>query len=71
MCIRLFIEKTIIHRDVKQDNLMLQYNEYIKVIELGIAKDRIGKDYTSSILGTAHYMPSEIILGKHYNCSVD
>ena len=43
---------------------MLQYNEYIKVIELGIAKDRIGKDYTSSILGTAHYMSSEIILGK-------
>ena len=49
---------------MKQDNLLLQYNEYIKVIDFGISQDRIGKDYTSSILGTAHYMPSEIILGK-------
>ena len=64
-------KKKIIHRDVKPDNLMLQYNGYIKVIDFGIAKDITGKDYTSSFLGTAHYMAPEIILGKHYNTSVD
>ena len=50
---------------------MLQYNGYIKVIDFGIAKDITGKDYTSSFLGTAYYMAPEIILGKHYNTSVD
>ena len=64
-------KKKIIHRDVKPDNLMLQYNGYIKVIDFGIAKDITGKDYTSSFLGTAYYMAPEIILGKHYNTSVD
>ena len=64
-------KKKIIHRDVKPDNLMLQYNGYIKVIDFGIAKDITGKDYTNSFLGTAHYMAPEIILGKHYNTSVD
>ena len=44
---------------MQQDNLMLQYNKYIKVIGFGISKDRTGKDYTSSFLGTAHYIAPE------------
>ena len=64
-------KQKIIHRDLKPENIMIDYNGYLKVIDFGIAIDITGKDYTSSTIGTFHYMAPEIIKGYNYNNSVD
>ena len=64
-------KQKIIHRDLKPENIMIDYNGYLKVIDFGIAIDITGKDYTSSTIGTFHYMAPEVIKGYNYNNSVD
>ena len=68
-------EMSIIVRDIKPDNFMVDKSGFLKLMNLSIAKktqrDRkeIFKTYT--IIGTPHYMAPDIILGKGYNNMVD
>ena len=62
-------KKQIVYRDLKPNNIMIDTNGYIKVIDFGTAK--IIKDYTSTIIGTPHYMAPEVLLGKGYSFSCD
>ena len=61
--------KGYVHRDIKPDNLMISDNGYLKLIDFGVAKKI--KSFTSSIVGTPHYLAPEIILGEDYSYSVD
>lgn len=60
-----------IYRDIKPENIMIKDNGYVKLIDFGTAKKITDSDYTSTILGTPHYMAPEIIIGKGYSFQVD
>ena len=62
-------KKYIAHRDIKPSNIMIDDNGYLKMIDFGTAK--ILKDYTSTIIGTPHYIAPEILQGKGYSLSCD
>ena len=62
-------KKFIAHRDIKPSNIMIDANGYLKMIDFGTAK--ILKDYTSTIIGTPHYIAPEILQGKGYSLSCD
>ena len=62
-------KKYIAHRDIKPSNIMIDANGYLKMIDFGTAK--ILKDYTSTIIGTPHYIAPEILQGKGYSLSCD
>ena len=62
-------KKHIAHRDIKPSNIMIDPNGYLKMIDFGIAK--VLKDYTSTIIGTPHYIAPEILQGKGYSLSCD
>ena len=48
---------------------MIDTNGYLKMIDFGTAK--VLKDYTSTIIGTPHYIAPEILQGKGYSLSCD
>jgi len=62
-------KKYIAHRDIKPSNIMIDDNGYLKMIDFGTAK--VLKDYTSTIIGTPHYIAPEILQGKGYSLSCD
>ena len=62
-------KKYIAHRDIKPSNIMIDTYGYLKMIDFGTAK--ILKDYTSTIIGTPHYIAPEILQGKGYSLSCD
>ncbi len=66
--------KSIIYRDLKPENLMVDKFGNMFVIDMGTAKilkkgKTPGKTFT--IIGTPHYMAPEIIQGKGYTYSID
>jgi len=57
-------QKSIIHRDVKPDNLMLGHDGVVKVTDLGLAR-MVSKDAkTTRVMGTPHFMAPEQFEGK-------
>lgn len=64
----------IIYRDFKPENLMVDITGYLKMIDLGTAKQLkpIGGIYrTNTLIGSPHYMAPEIIAGKGYTFAAD
>ena len=62
-------KNSIIYRDLKPENLMVDHEGYLKLLDFGRAK--IIKDRTFSVIGTPQYMAPEVIMGKGYNFSAD
>ena len=62
-------KEKIIHRDIKPQNIIINSKGYIKLIDFGTSK--IINDFTSTIIGTPHYMAPEILKGKGYSFSCD
>jgi cGMP-dependent protein kinase len=62
-------KKYIAHRDIKPANIMIDTNAYLKMIDFGTAK--VLTDYTSTVIGTPHYIAPEILQGKGYSLSCD
>lgn len=56
----------IIHRDIKPQNILINHEDDVKVTDFGIAKISTSSTitYTSSILGTVHYISPEQAKGK-------
>ena len=72
-CLVLMLEHVhsfkIIYRDLKPENVMVDYDGYPKLVDFGISKIINGRTYT--VIGTPHYMAPEVITGKGYNIQVD
>ena len=64
-------EKSILHRDLKTQNIFLTKNEIVKVGDLGIARVLdSGNDLATTIIGTPYYMSPEIFSNKPYGQKV-
>ena len=57
-------EKSVIHRDVKPDNLMLSKDGIVKVTDLGLARMVNKEMKTTRVMGTPHFMAPEQFEGK-------
>lgn len=59
-------KKGIIHRDIKPQNILMNHNGVLKVTDFGIARisSSATLTYTSTILGTVHYISPEQAKGK-------
>lgn len=58
--------KNIIHRDIKPHNILIDDNNDVKVTDFGIARISSSSTitYTSTVLGTVHYISPEQAKGK-------
>jgi len=61
--------KTIVYRDLKPENLILDDKGFLKVCDFGLAK--VVTDRTWTLCGTPDYLAPEIILSKGHNKAVD
>jgi len=57
-------EKSILHRDVKPDNIMLSAEGVIKITDLGLARQIDRNVKTTKVMGTPHFMAPEQFEGK-------
>ncbi|MDD2710862.1 MAG: serine/threonine protein kinase [Verrucomicrobiae bacterium] len=58
-------EKSIVHRDIKPDNMIVDAGGILKIMDLGLAKDRFEGDQsmtiTGTVMGSPQYMSPEQI----------
>jgi cGMP-dependent protein kinase len=62
-------ERSIVYRDLKPENVVIDHTGYLKLVDFGTAKVIEGRTFT--IIGTPQYMAPEVILGKGYGLAVD
>ena len=60
----------IIHRDIKQNNIIIEKNGYPRLIDFSCCK-KILNEKTSTLIGTPYFMAPEILKGKQYSFSCD
>ena len=58
--------RNTIYRDLKPENIMVEASGYLKIIDMGTAKELKKESYykTRTMIGTPHYMAPETISGK-------
>ncbi|CAK67015.1 unnamed protein product (macronuclear) [Paramecium tetraurelia] len=69
----LHTQHSIVYRDIKPENLMVDDQGYLKLIDMGTAKSFKNQQSTKTftIIGTPHYMAPEVISGKGYGYFAD
>lgn len=64
--------KTILHRDLKSQNLFLTEDGIIKIGDFGISKKlETMSDLAQTACGTPYFMPPEVCKGEHYGEKAD
>ena len=65
-------QQNIIYRDLKPENLLINYDGHIKIADFGLSKIGLGnRDVTYSFCGSTEYMPPEMIQKSGHNYGVD
>jgi len=65
-------ENNIIYRDLKPENVLIDYDGYIKVTDFGLSKQNILDNHSAnSFCGTPEYLAPEIVESKGHGKAVD
>lgn len=61
----------MVYRDLKPENVLINYDGYIKLADFGLSKMDINLDEATTICGTPEYLAPEIVLKQAYGKAVD
>ncbi len=56
---------SIVYRDLKPENLLIDGEGFLKVVDFGFAK--VVEDRTYTLCGTPEYLAPELVLGRGHN----
>jgi len=61
-----------LHRDIKSDNILVDFNGSVKIADFGFAAGLTEEqDKRKSVVGTPYWMAPELIRGQEYDAKVD
>jgi serine/threonine protein kinase len=64
-------DKSIIYRDLKPENVLVEVDGYLKLTDFGLAKKAKRKDLNQTFCGTASYLAPEILTRQGHDYTVD
>lgn len=66
-------ERSIIHRDIKPQNILVKSDGTVKITDFGIAiaSNAVQLTHTNSVMGSVHYLAPELARGEHASFQSD